>query len=90
MAKARLVQSGSVMKLYPYQGMIEFNTVAEANEHISKMKYVAKRRRKSYWLVLWKYVASHDDYMHIDKRFRKKRWWSKIYRETQTRINFNK
>ena len=90
MARARLVQNGSVMKLFPYQDTIEFATVAEANKYISKMNYVAKRRRKTYFFVLWKYVPSKDDYLHIDQRFKKKRWWSKVYRETQTRINFNK
>jgi len=90
MALTRVIQSGSLVRYMKQQKFIEFATKKEAEYHVTRMNEIARTRRKTYWMEMWKFSTGRNDYFHIHRLTKKKRWFSKVYRETQYKMNFNK
>ena len=90
MARAKIVQSGTVVRYMRQSKFLEVASVQEANEHVKNMNMIARRRKMSYWVEVWKYIPAQDDYLHISRLNKKRRWFSQVYRIRQTRLNFNK
>jgi len=70
MARAYVKNIGSrLRKIADVPMFVEFDTVADAKKHISKMKGIAKRRRVFYRHELYKFYNGRKEFVRITKKY---------------------